>query len=458
MDRASQPHRNLDRQNTASSAADSAKIGQEIYELIRRAYPICRSITGEGVRQTLRIIQEHIPLEIHEVPTGTSVFDWTIPREWNIRDAYIQNSKGEKVVDFQTCNLHVVSYSVPFKGRLSLEELKKHLFTLPEHPDWIPYRTSYYKETWGFCLSHKQLNAMTDGEYEVCIDSSLRDGHLTYGEHYIPGETRDEILLSCHICHPSLCNDNLSGVALMAGLFKHLSQKTRRYSYRFLFIPGTIGSITWLALNEARVSSIKHGIVVAGVGDKGGFTYKRTRRGNAEIDRVFSYVLRNSADGFNIIDFYPYGYDERQFCSPGFNLPVGCVMRTPFGQYPEYHTSADNLSFLSLDALLDSFDKCAAVLQLLEDNKVYFNQNPKCEPQLGRRGLYEAVGGQTQTKINEMALLWVLNLSDGSHSLLDIAETSGCEFQAIKKAAELLAGQQLLKKLPAHPTKDSVPN
>jgi aminopeptidase-like protein len=390
-----------------------------------------------------------MPLEIHEVPTGTSVFDWTVPKEWNIRDAYIQNSKGEKVVDFRTCNLHVVSYSVPFKGKLSLDELKKHLFTLPDHPDWIPYRTSYYKETWGFCLSHKRLNEMADGDYEVCIDSSLRDGHLTYGEHYIPGATSDEILLSCHICHPSLCNDNLSGVALMVGLFKYLSQKTRRYSYRFLFIPGTIGSITWLALNEARVSSIKHGIVVAGVGDKGGFTYKRTRRGDAEIDRVFSYVLGNSSGGSNIIDFYPYGYDERQFCSPGFNLPVGCVMRTPFGQYPEYHTSADNLEFISFEALSDSLTKCVSALEILESNQAYVNQSPKCEPQLGRRGLYQTVGGQTQTKVNEMALLWVLNFSDGLHSLLDIAEKSGYAFESIKDAADLLAGHQLLKELHA---------
>jgi aminopeptidase-like protein len=424
-------------------------MGSQIDELIRELYPICRSITGEGVRQTLRIIQKHMPLEIHEVPTGTSVFDWTIPKEWNIRDAYIQNSEGEKVVDFQTCNLHVVSYSVPFKGRLSLEELKKYLFALPEHPDWIPYRTSYYKETWGFCLSQKQLNEMADGEYEVCIDSSLRDGHLTYGEHYISGETANEILLSCHICHPSLCNDNLSGVALMVGLFNYLSRKSRRYSYRLLFIPGTIGSITWLALNEARVSSIKHGIVVAGVGDKGGFTYKRTRRGDAEIDRVFSYVLRSSSGGCNTIDFYPYGYDERQFCSPGFNLPVGCVMRTPFGQYPEYHTSADNLEFINLEALSDSLTKCVSALDILESNRAYVNQSPKCEPQLGRRGLYQAVGGQTQAKINEMALLWVLNFSDGLHSLLDIAEKSEYAFESIKDAADLLAEHQLLKELHA---------
>jgi aminopeptidase-like protein len=346
--------------------------------------------------------------------------------------------------------LHVVSYSVPFKGRLSLEELKKHLFTLPEHPDWIPYRTSYYKETWGFCLSHKRLSEMVDREYEVCIDSSLRDGHLTYGEHYIAGATPDEVLLSCHICHPSLCNDNLSGVALMVGLFKYLSQKTRRYSYRFLFIPGTIGSITWLALNEARVSSIKHGIVVTGIGDKGEFTYKRTRRSDAEIDRVFSYVLRNSSGRSNIIDFYPYGYDERQFCSPGFNLPVGCVMRTPFGQYPEYHTSADNLEFISLEALADSLTKCVSALDILESNQAYVNQSPKCEPQLGRRGLYQAVGGQMQTKMNEMALLWVLNFSDGLHSLLDIAEKSNLQFAVIHSAAQALLEHGLLTEAPRY--------
>jgi aminopeptidase-like protein len=418
---------------------------RQIWDLITRLFPICRSITGEGVRQTLGIVQEHIPLKTHEVATGTPVFDWTVPREWNVKDAYIRSRTGERVVDFNKSNLHVVGYSVPFRGTLSLEELKKHLFTLSDRPDWIPYRTSYYKETWGFCLSQKQLEAMTETEYEVCIDSSFRDGHLTYGEHCLRGETSDEILFSCHICHPSLCNDNLSGIALMVALFNYLSEKQRRYSYRFLFIPGTIGSITWLALNEARTSSIKHGIVVAGVADKGGFTYKRTRRGNAEIDRVFDYVLRNSSDGSKIIDFHPYGYDERQFCSPGFNLPVGCVMRTPFGQYPEYHTSADNLEFINLGALSDSVAKCVHALEILESNRVYINQNPKCEPQLGRRGLYQAVGGQTQTKINEMSLLWVLNFSDGSHSLLDIAEKSGYEFASIKNAADLLAASQLIK-------------
>jgi aminopeptidase-like protein len=425
---------------------DSGSIGAEMYRIVFALYPICRSITGKGTRETLQFIGRHIPLEIHEVPSGTKVFDWTVPKEWNIEEAFIKNVRGEKIVDFARSNLHVVGYSVPFKGKLSLDELKQHLFTLPDRPDWIPYRTSYYKENWGFCLSHRQLTEMKDQEYEVCIESSLSEGQLTYGEFYLPGETPDEVLLSCHICHPSLCNDNLSGVALMVALFKHLTQKTRRYSYRFLFIPATIGSITWLALNEARVVAIKHGLVISGVGDKGDFTYKRTRRGNTEIDKVFSYVLRHAVDNSNIIDFHPYGYDERQFCSPGFNLPVGCVMRTPFGQYPEYHTSADNLEFISPEALAHSFDKCASALEILENNSVYCNQNPKCEPQLGKRGLYQSLGGQTHSAVNEMAILWVLNLSDGAHSLLDIAERSGYGFDTIKDAAELLLKHDLLKK------------
>ncbi|MEW6298838.1 MAG: DUF4910 domain-containing protein [Thermodesulfobacteriota bacterium] len=412
--------------------------------LIEELYPICRSITGHGVRQTLRILRRHVPLEIREVPSGTRVFDWTVPKEWNIREAFIKNPRGEKVVTFAECNLHVVNYSVPFKGKLTLDRLKSHLFTLPDRPRWIPYRTSYYQETWGFCLSHEQLLQMEDGEYEVLIDASLEDGHLTYGEYYLPGQTPDEVLLSCHICHPSLCNDNLSGIALLVALAAHLRSSPRRYSYRFLFIPGTIGSISWLALNESRVPLVKHGFVIAGVGDRGNFTYKKSRRAQAEIDKVFSYVVGRSGDGSRTIDFSPYGYDERQFCSPGFNLPVGCVMRTPFGQYPEYHTSADNLEFISREALLDSFDKCVSALHLLEHNRVYVNQNPKCEPQLGKRGLYSQIGGQKDGKLHELAMLWILNLSDGKHSLLDIAERSGLDFEVVKGAAQALFQHRLL--------------
>ncbi len=372
--------------------------GTQLFELIGRLYPICRSITGEGVRQTLRILQELIPLEIREVPTGTRVFDWEVPKEWNIHDAFVKDSSGKKIINFANSNLQVVNYSVPFRGKLKLEELKSHLFTLPDHPDWIPYRTSYYNESWGFCLSHRQLLSLADDEYEICIDSTLEVGSLSYGELVIPGATNREILLTTHICHPSLCNDNLSGIALVTWLAKQLSLRRNRYTYRILLLPGTIGSIAWLALNEAKVPLIQHGFVVAGVGDRGSFTYKKSRRGNAEIDAVFDYLLKSTSGKSDIVEFSPYGYDERQFCSPGFNIPVGCVMRTPHGQYPEYHTSADNLEFLSMESLTDSIEKCTSVLDILENNRIYLNQNPKCEPRLGKRGLYRTIGGQHRRK------------------------------------------------------------
>jgi aminopeptidase-like protein len=420
------------------------KVGEEMHQLSAELYPICRSITGNGVRESLHVIEKHINLTIHEVPSGTPVFDWIIPKEWNIRDAYVKNAEGERIIDFNQSNLHIVGYSMPIKKKISLEELKTHLHTLPEHPEWIPYRTSYYKENWGFCLTHQQLLELQDAEYEVCIDASFENGHLTYGEYYLPGKTADEVLLSCHVCHPSLCNDNLSGIALVTLLAKYLSSLSLQYSYRFLFIPGTIGSITWLALHEAHVSNIKHGFIVSGVGDAGHFTYKKSRRGDAEVDKAFSHVLKHSKSDYAIIDFFPYGYDERQFCSPGFNLPIGCAMRTPHGRYPEYHTSADNLLFVQPPYLADSFAKCLTVIHVLEHNKTYLNRNPKCEPQLGKRGLYRAIGGQADGGVNELAMLWVLNLSDGTHTLLDIAERSGFGFDSIKRAADALLEHDLL--------------
>ena len=424
----------------------SNQIGEEIYQLISELYPICRSITGNGFRKTLKILQQHIPLEIHEIPTGTQVFDWTVPKEWNIKDAYIKNYQGEKIVDFANSNLHIMSYSTPVHKKVSLLELKEHLFTIPEHPDWIPYRTSYYKERWGFCLTHNQYLELQDEEYEVYIDSSLESGYLTYGEYFIPGKNTDEVLISCHACHPSLCNDNLSGISIAVFLAKHLSQFTPHYSYRFIFIPGTIGSITWLAMNEKHVAQIKHGLVLTCLGDSGNFTYKRSRRGNTEIDNIVTYVLNNTAEDYKIIDFFPYGYDERQYCSPGFNLAVGCFMRSPHGTFPEYHTSADNLDFVQPQYLSDSFSKCMSILQILDNNKIYVNQNPKCEPQLGKRGLYRAIGGQKDSGLNEMAILWVLNLSDGEHTLLDIATRSGIAFDEIKKASDVLLENGLLSR------------
>jgi aminopeptidase-like protein len=433
----------LDMPASSSSGLDS--LGLEIYALISDLYPICRSITGDGLRKTLNMLQQYIPLEMCEVPTGTPVFDWAVPKEWNIRDAYIKNPKGEKVVDFQESNLHVLNYSVPIHKTLPLAELRNYLFSLPDYPDWIPYRTSYYRENWGFCLAHRTLQTLEEGDYEVYIDSSLEDGCLTYGEYFIPGTTSDEVLLSCHSCHPSLCNDNLSGIALATFLAKHLSSQTLRYSYRFLFIPGTIGSITWLSQNEHRVPHIKHGLVIAGVGDSGALTYKKSRQGNAEIDRAVTHVLHHTGQDFKINDFSPYGYDERQYCSPGFNLPVGNLGRTPFGAYPEYHTSADNLDFVNPTSLADSFETYLAIIDLLENNRTYLNTKPKGEPQLGKRGLYTTLGGKQTTPEDRMALLWVLNLSDGTHSLLDIAERSGLSFSSLKQAAHALANTDLLK-------------
>ncbi len=428
------------------SAPTEVNLGQQMYEMIAALYPICRSITGDGFRATLRGIQEHLPLEVYEVPSGTPAFDWTVPNEWNIRDAYVKNSQGERVIDFQKSNLHVVSYSIPVHKKMGLSELKEHLISLPDYPDRIPYRTSYYNEKWAFCVSHEQLLALPEDEYEVVIDSTLEPGHLTYGEYFLPGETVEEVLISCHACHPSLCNDNLSGIAMSVFLAKQLAAlPRRRYSYRFIFIPGTIGSITWLSRNEERIPQIKHGLVITGVGDPGAFTYKKSRRGDTEIDRAVMNVLKSSGQPHEVIEFFPYGYDERQYCSPAFNMPVGCFMRSSHGRYSEYHTSADNLDFVRPECLEASLKTCLAALYVIEHNKTYLNQSPKCEPQLGKRGLYSALGGQTHQKSSEMAMLWILNLSDGHYSLLDISNRSGLPFEIIAPVATLLAEHGLLK-------------
>ncbi|MBD3143088.1 DUF4910 domain-containing protein [Microbispora camponoti] len=414
-----------------------------MHALVRRLYPLCRSITGSGLRRTLEIIGESIPLEISEVPTGTQVLDWTIPKEWNIRDAYIKDSSGTRIVDFAASNLHVVGYSVPVSATMTLEELRPHLHTLPGQPGLVPYRTSYYAETWGFCLSENTLAGMGPGPYEVRIDSTLADGHLTYGEHVIPGRSAEEVLISCHVCHPSLANDNLAGVAVATRLARLLAQEERHYTYRFLFAPGTVGSIAWLARNRDRAGRIRHGIVLACAGDRGPITYKRSRRGEAEIDRVFAHVLRDRPH--TLVDFSPYGYDERQYCSPGFDLPVGCLTRTPYAGYPEYHTSADDPDFVTEEAMRDTLDACVRAFGMLERNRAYVNLSPYGEPQLGRRGLYESLGGRSDTKQAQMAMLWVLNQSDGAHSLLDISERSGLPFDVVADAAQALLVAGLVK-------------
>ncbi|MDP9034374.1 MAG: DUF4910 domain-containing protein [Myxococcota bacterium] len=431
-----------------ASAFDS-DVSAEMYRLVEDLYPICRSITGAGVRATLEILSRYVPLKVTEVPSGTSVLDWTVPKEWNIRDAWIKDASGARVVDFRASNLHVVSYSVPIRRRMSLAALRPHLHCLPDQPDAIPYRTSYYDETWGFCLARRTLDALPEGDYEVCIDSTLAPGALTYGELVLPGRSEREILISTHVCHPSLCDDNLTGIAVSVFLARALSATTnRRYTMRFLYAPGTIGAITWLAQNRDRVPLVRHGLTLTCLGDEHPFTYKKTVAGASEVDRAAAMVLATSKLPHAVIDFFPYGYDERQYNSPGFRIPVGSLMRGRHGQFPQYHTSADDLSFVSPDRMRESLQVLRRIVDVLDGNAAYRNLQPFGEPQLGRRGLYRAMGG-TNIPDLQLALLWVLNLSDGQHTLLDVAERSGVGFAAIRAAADVLATHGLLDELPA---------
>ena len=432
---------------------DSDSIGKQIHAFAASLFPICRSITGDGLRQTLRAIAERVPLQLVEVPTGTPVFDWTVPKEWSIRDAYIADTRGNRLIDFRANNLHVMNYSTPVRARMPFAQLEAHLHTIPDQSEWIPYRTSYYKEDWGFCLSQRQAEKLDPtAEYDVCIDSSLGDGSLTYGECYLPGQTTEEVLISCHACHPSLANDNLSGISVATFLAERLSKLQLRYSYRFLFLPGTIGAITWLAQNQDCAERIRHGLVLTCIGDEGGFHYKRSRQRDADIDRAVAHVLSHEPESSEMLEFSPYGYDERQYCSPGFNLPVGCLMRSVWGTFPEYHTSADNLEFIRADKLAESWKICLSIFEVLEGDRKYRNLNPYCEPQLGRRNLYGSTGGGRPPAEEIHARLWVLNLSDGMHSLLDIAERSGLGFSAIQEAADLLLQAGLLEMIESNET------
>ncbi len=408
-----------------------------MYQLIEELFPLCRSITGEGLRATLRRIQREVPLTLHEVPSGTRVLDWTVPPEWNIRDAWIAQG-GERVVDFRESNLHVVGYSVPVRRRLPLSELRPHLFALPERPDWIPYRTAYWQETWGFCLTQRRLDALPDGDYDVGIDATLAPGSLSYGELLVPGRVPDEVLLSCHVCHPSLANDNLSALAVAVELAKRVSEAPPRLSYRFLFLPGTIGAVAWLARNETGLARIRHGLVLSCLGDPGPLTYKQSRRGDAPIDRAAARVLDR------VRPFTPWGYAERQFCSPGFDLPVGCLTRTPNGEYPEYHTSADNLDLVTPSALADSLAALERILELVDQDRRFVRTDPRGEPQLGRYGLYQGVAGP-QPSPQELALLWVLNLADHRHTLLDMSARSGLPLATLEKATADLLDKNLIR-------------
>ena len=415
-------------------------------------YPICRSITGDGVRQTLDVIGEalgpELALERHAVRSGTAAYDWTVNDEWNVRDAWIADPSGRRVVDFRKHTLHLVGYSVPVRSRMSMDELRPHLHTLPEHPDWIPYRTTYYSRTWGFCLSERQLEAMGEGPFDVVVDTTLEPGELTYGELVIPGETDDEILFTTHVCHPSLANDNLSGIVVAVELARALAAlPRRRFSYRFVFAPGTIGSITWLSRNRRLLDRIRHGLVLTGLGGPGPLVYKRTRRGDRPVDRAATHVV--SRRGGEIRDYSPYGYDERQFNAIGFDLPVGRLSRTPHGEFPEYHTSADDLGFVKDDELLDAYAALVRIVDVLENDAAYINLSPHGEPQLGKRGLYPTTGGKSASDA-VMAMLWTLGYSDGCATLLDIADRADLDFALVCRAAADLTRAGLLEPAIVH--------
>jgi aminopeptidase-like protein len=418
--------------------------GAEMVSLMQELFPICRSITGDGLRQSLRTIGELLPLDVTEVPSGTAVLDWVVPPEWNIRAGWLTDPSGQRVVDFDRSNLSVLNYSVPVHQTLTLEELRPHLHSLPDHPSWVPYRTSYYNEDWGFCLPDDVLRTLPPGHYEAVIDSSLEAGSLTYGECVLPGSSSEEILISGHICHPSLANDNLSGVVVAAFLAKALAARERRYTYRFLFAPGTIGAIAWLAHNEASIGRIRGGLVLACVGDEGEIVYKRSRQGDSSIDRAAEHVLKTGEGAHSVVDFSPYGNDERQFCSPGFNLPIGSITRSNYERAERHHTSADDIASISPEALAETLRVCLTILEVLEADDTFVNLSPKGEPQLGRRGLYRTFGGRADRPQLEAALLWLLSFADGRNSLLDIAVRAELPFAPVREAALLLEEAELL--------------
>lgn len=428
-----------------ASAEGSEVAAAEALQLMRLLQPICRSITGDGVRETLRHVASYVDLKTYEVPSGTRVFDWEVPKEWNIKDAWLKDPRGRTIASLAESTLRVVSYSTPIRARMSLAELRPHLHSLPDHPDWIPYRTSYYREDWGFCLRHRELEALAEGEYEVCIDSTLdAQGSLTYAECLLPGATAEEFLLYTHVCHPATCNDNLTGIAALALLGRALAKVPRRYTYRLVFAPGTIGAITWLARNEALTKRIRHGLVTGLLGVDGPLVYKRSRDGRYDIDRIAQTVLPGLERDADLRDFHPYGYDERQFCSPGFNLPVGRLTRTPNAEYPQYHTSADDLTLIDPARLAGSLRALAGMIAAAESNRRYRNLSPKCEPRLGARGLYRPTGGAHVPRFEE-SLLWVLNQSDGGRDLLEIAQRSRLSMDELAVACDALLKAGLLE-------------
>ncbi len=397
--------------------------GQVMYDLAKRLFPICRSITGNGFRESLNILKEQVPeIRVFEVPTGTEVFDWTVPKEWNIRDAYIETLEGKKVIDFKENNLHILGYSLPIDSVISKEELLQHIYTQPEQPDWIPYVTSYYKERWGFCMSENQKQGLSEESYHVVIDSSLEEGSLTYGELIIPGSSKEEILFSTYLCHPSMANNELSGPVVQLELIKYIkSLKNRRYTYRFVFIPETIGSITYCSRNlDVLRRNTKAGFVLSCIGDDKDYSIIESRYADTLADRVLKCVLKYHYPAYKTYSFLKRGSDEREYCAPGIDLPVCGVCRTKYGIYPEYHTSADNMDFITPSGLNGAYELMIKVINALEYN-YHYQILCKGEPQLGKRGLYPTIS-QKGSYDSIFAMKDLLAYSDGKNDLIGISE------------------------------------
>ena len=428
------------------TATGECGIGNEMHSWIRALFPICRSLTGRGNRETLAYLDDLLEgdLRIHEVPTGYRAFDWTVPKEWKVQEAWIENENGEKIVDFSVNNLHLLGYSTPVDAVMDLEKLQEHLYSLPDQPDAIPYVTSYYKERWGFCVTDRFRRTLKPGNYRVHIDSELFDGSLTYGEIILPGETEEEIFLSTYVCHPSMANNELSGPAVTTALVRWLRQEKRRYTYRFIYIPETIGSLVYLSKNlEMMKARTKAGFVLTCVGDDRSYSVLRSRLGNTIADKAALHVLKDGYPGHIEYSFLERGSDERQYGAPGIDLPVVSIMRTKYGEYPEYHTSLDNLDLVTPRGLEGAFDVYRKVITALENNRSYTVQ---ClgEPQLGKRGLYPTIS-QKNAYADVRSMTNVIAYCDGNHDLFDLSERIGISLDELYPIIRRLKDNELIK-------------
>ncbi|MCD9023671.1 DUF4910 domain-containing protein [Cohnella silvisoli] len=421
-----------------------------LMDLFDRLFPINRSITGDGVRESLSILGEIVPISQKEYPSGTECFDWTVPKEWNVRSAFVKDGQGRTLIDFKENNLHLMGYSTPFQGYVSREELMEHLYTRPDLPDAIPYVMSYYKENWGFCVEHSRLAEFKDEWYEVVIDSELKDGHMTIGEGFIQGSSGREILLSTYVCHPSMAINELSGPLVQTMVYRYLQQREGdlKYSYRFLYVPETIGSLLYLSQHGDELKrNVAAGYVVTCVGHGEAFTYKKSKQANTLADKAAMHVLKQSGKLHKVVDWNPFGSDERQYCSQAFKLPMGSLMRTMYGEYPEYHTSLDNRSLISEEVLEETVQMYIDLIETLEANETYECTHIHGEPKLDKRGLYPYTGG-TRTKAQQRQISAITNLlafSDGSHDLMDIAEKLNVMGKDLREAALLLEQHGLLR-------------